>query len=380
MNTYMDPFFGRHHGEGLTSRSFVGHNERLKARGGHMRFWHCAASALVLAASLAACDETNVKDSEFPANWLDAGHDAGVPSDAGAPLDAGSLPSWQPVTPEGVTTYPLRAVTGSRAGTNDTGFAVGANKTILTWRRPTSTNPPWQPTNLTLPFATTVEWRAASFDTSSSKTWIAGTGGAVLSWDGMSSAFVDMSLPAPNTPDLNALSAQGGAIWVAGAGGARWYWDGTWHDKSGTGGTGDVNGLWSNGTVLLSAGADGLLRSNGAAWPSLYSGKFAAIHGAGNFAWAVGDNLVVRYDLGGNSGAPRTPPGAAVNWRAVVAIADNDVWIASAQNVLQHWNGTGWTSIQGYDTATPGATLYGLTSAASGTWAVGDSIILKLLP
>ena len=56
-----------------------------------MRLWHCAASALVLAAFFAACDETNVKDSEFPAAWVDAGHDAGVRPDASSPPDAGSV-------------------------------------------------------------------------------------------------------------------------------------------------------------------------------------------------------------------------------------------------------------------------------------------------
>ncbi len=186
---------------------------------------------------------------------------------------------------------------------------------------------------------------------------------------------------------FNALGGRdAGSVWAAGSGGALMHWDGSsWSRASSTvvdevffygafvPGPNDAWAVGSRGTIL---------HFNGTTWaqvPSSTSVDLLAIHGSGpGDLWAGGANRTLLHSSGQGFQAfsPSPPVGGGNAFMAAIwASAPDDVWVAvddpnvADQVAIAHFDGAAWQI-----THTPSGTssIWALWSPAPGdVWALG---------
>ena len=168
-----------------------------------------------------------------------------------------------------------------------------------------------------------------------------------------------------------------GAAWAVGDSGTILELSGTTWTRSSSPTANYLYGVWgSSATNVWAVGdASTLLHWTGTAWAAVssgYSGYLSAVRGSGMYVWAVGEAWTVLERAGGTWA--KVVGGLNSDLYAVSGTSTTDVWAFGGEfgstGVVQHWNGTGWTS-----SSVPASALalYGVSAGSpTAAWAVGS--------
>jgi photosystem II stability/assembly factor-like uncharacterized protein len=267
-------------------------------------------------------------------------------------------------TQTAATLQNLRAITGCSA-TNL--FAPGTGGTL-----DRSTAPPtWM---VTLLGAT--DLLAASTSTCANLYVVGKAGTTYYSSDG-----VMFRQKTSGTGDLNGVWSNGVGAAAVGAGGVALFaqlGNNNWLNKpSGT--TADLEAVWGSGATFYATGAAGtILRStnSGQSWSAMTVGV-ATLRGgwasaSGNDVYAVGDGGVILHSSDGGATWPASPSGTTATLRAAWGSAPDDVYAVGVAGTILHStdSGASWRVEVG-NTAADLNGVWG--SSASDVYAVGDS-------
>jgi hypothetical protein len=239
-------------------------------------------------------------------------------------------------------------------------FAVGDGGTILE-----RTGGSW----VTMTSGTTNDLRGV-WALSSSDVWAAGVSGTVLHYNGTSWS----SVSGAGTGDIAAVWASGASdVWFASES-AVLHWNGTTFSSSGMSGPVISISGTSSSDVWAASENSGLHHWNGTAWSSVTTGASSSIFVATlaistTDVWATYASAS-KPDL--HLSGTTWKAFAGWGWSAMAAFSTSDVWGVGASKA-GHWNGTAWT------TSTPfgSVALYGVTTAPSNVWAVGDASVIE---
>jgi hypothetical protein len=212
---------------------------------------------------------------------------------------------------------------------------------------------------------------------SPSDIWAVGSEGCVVHFDGKTWR----QQPSITARNLTAVAGTASNdVWAVGAEGVTLHFDGhNWSETESSEGR-VLLGAWSNasGEVWVSGveGSVGLLRyytTKKHAWenkhiPGSKSLWRAAGAGADN-VWVVGsDDDAKGFVLRSDGKHLERVPFSGPSLRGVYSSSANDVWIATYDGALQHWDGTQW----GMATTIPDAHWLGLWGSGPGdVWAFG---------
>jgi hypothetical protein len=176
--------------------------------------------------------------------------------------------------------------------------------------------------------------------------------------------------------DLNAVWASGpDDVWAAGTGGALLHWDGTWwnEDPRGLVHHNDLFGFAHDDVWAVGNGQS--MHWDGVTWQSSDRG-FTTVWGAlPNRVWGAGPAVLAMWD--GAAWVDDTTAEASAGASALWGSSSNDIWGTGERDPAYHWDGQSWSVGQELD----GYSLYGVWgSAPDDFWAVGnrygDSAIL----
>jgi hypothetical protein len=190
-------------------------------------------------------------------------------------------------------------------------------------------------------------------------------------------------------PQGNALRGIWGAaardLWAVGDLGTILHWDGSGWSSRPSGTTAALSAVWgSSATDAWAVGAAGtILHWNGTAWSSIPSGTTDLLSGvwgsSASDVWVVGG---VFTDLGAtllhwNGAAWAAVLTSSTNTlpflNAVWGSAASDVWAVGVNGAIQHFNGSGWSSVASGVTG-PLTGVWG--SSSTEAWAVGYDPVL----
>lgn len=205
--------------------------------------------------------------------------------------------------------------------------------------------------------------------------WVLSTTGAVLHWDGNSTAKIEIG----SKDELAAIwGSSASDIWVVGRttsnAGVVWHWDGTRFSSVPIGAVQPLTAVWGSAAndVWIAGQLGVLLHWDGSKMDSVATGTtyhFMALSGTGrNALWAMrGDGKILRYD--GTSWTPLPDPMTGrFAWVTFWVGGPDDIWLGGQAGIFTHFDGTTWKST-GDLTGVGGSIVSIWGSAPNNVWA-----------
>ena len=209
----------------------------------------------------------------------------------------------------------------------------------------------WSPRGLYARVGVRAIWGASDDDT-----WVVGSEGAILRWNGSTWRRFESGTHA----DLEHIWGTGpNDVWATGGPGtaeigkndaqAILHWDGTrWRNTITAVSEVQLNGVWgSDRCHVWAVGAGGsVLRRNCDGWSAVASGVTADLWGVGGSGpddvWVVGDAGTILH-LG--TGDRLTPAPTRAGLRAVWSASARDAWAVGEKGTILRWDGASWNKV-----------------------------------
>lgn len=251
------------------------------------------------------------------------------------------------------------------------GWGVFTNSMVQTWN-----GTGWTQVNPSLIPSTGSQLMSVS-GSGINDVWAVGLDGKILHWNGSTWSLVVSPV---GTEDLFTVwSRTANDAWIGG-GTSILHWNGTsWSVtlSNRSGGSGSPNAFWgASANDVWCVTPNGTFHWDGSIW-DFVSPKSEILQSLWGFSandiWAVGWNGLIQH-WNGSTWTTITNP-ATTLLSGVWGSAPNDIWVGGYSGTLLHWNGTTWTTL---DTGTDFNVYSLFGSGATNVWIAGPKLLLKV--